>query len=208
MFMRDFIAAQFRRPDGIIGAVVSRIMERSNMPSYLALFRRMPVPEGAWVCEIGYGPGKGLELLLATTDCRASGIDFSSLMHRRASRRNRRFIREGRLTLFCGDINAEVVTQATYDIVFFVNVIYFWGDLVHSFTRIRDLLKPGGRVYFYMSEKEDLEKFSFTLSDQFNRYRSPDVRDIMLRCGFDSVEVHRDTSAFSRGCYFSASTRE
>lgn len=206
--MKDYIAAQFRRPDGIIGALVSRIMEKSNMPSYLALFRRMPVPEGASVCEIGYGPGKGLELLLATTACRASGIDFSPLMHRRASRRNRRYIRDGRLSLFCGDINVENMTMMKHDIVFFVNVIYFWGDLEHSFTRIRDLLKPGGRVYFYMSEKEDLEKFGFTLSQQFNRYRSEEVRDIMLGCGFESVEIYRDTSAFSRGCYFSATTRE
>jgi hypothetical protein len=78
--MNKFIAKNFRKPEGLFGNLISRLMEAGNMPAYLNLIEEMRLKGNESLFEIGYGPGKGMKRILDTTNCTVDEIDFSNLM--------------------------------------------------------------------------------------------------------------------------------
>lgn len=204
--MKNFIAKNFRKPEGLFGNIISRLMEKGNMPAYLHLIDEMQLKGTESLFEIGYGPGKGMKHILDNTKCSVDGIDFSGLMFKRASRKNRKHIECGRSELFFGDINSGVIIKKKYDAVFFVNVIYFWNDLETSFDAIKKLLRKNGRIYFYMTELDDLLEAGFTRTDAFNKYRSEDVLIMLKQMGFNKTLVTYKTDCRLKGCYFRIDT--
>ena len=109
--MLSTIGRQFRQPSGLLGRLISTLMKKGNMPHYEALFNVMNVKKEDKVFEIGYGPGKGIEALLEKVDCYLEGIDFSSLMHKEANRRNMRYVLSGKADLYLGDFLRYKLTR-------------------------------------------------------------------------------------------------
>jgi cyclopropane fatty-acyl-phospholipid synthase-like methyltransferase len=200
--MRDFIAKNFRKPEGLFGNLVSRLMERGNMPAYLHLLDIMKLGGGESLFEIGYGPGKGIRHILDTTACTVDGIDFSELMFNRASKKNKQHIADGRCGLLLGDVTADARIGKKYDRVFFVNVIYFWKNLPSAFGNIKKLVGKNGRICFYMMELDDLLSVGFARTDAFCRYTSEDVRATLEKCGFRNVSVEYRMIRGTKGCFF------
>jgi cyclopropane fatty-acyl-phospholipid synthase-like methyltransferase len=184
--MKKFIAGQFRKPRGLFGWLASKMMIKGNMQAYLNLITAMELRGNEKLFEIGYGPGEGMRHILISTGCSIDGIDFSSLMHSKASKRNMRFIRSGRASLSHGDILDHTPTSQ-YDAVFFVNVIYFWKDLMPYFSKIRGMLRDGGKISFYMADCEELMKMPFTATDIFSKHRADDVGKALEKCGFEEI---------------------
>ncbi|HNX60265.1 MAG TPA: class I SAM-dependent methyltransferase, partial [Spirochaetota bacterium] len=127
--MKNALARQFRKPEGVLGSIISRLMAFGNRGAYEGVMRIMNLGGGERIFEIGYGPGDGIRTILASTDCSFRGIDFSPLMHCRAAKRNRTYVENGRAVFECGDFLDFKQGKEKYDRVFFINVIYFWKDI-------------------------------------------------------------------------------
>jgi SAM-dependent methyltransferase len=183
------IAAQFRKPEGIRGWLISRNMEKRNHAAYGWVLPRIIRQPGDKILEIGYGTGAVLDAL-ARTDAGLGlfGVDFSRVMFRRASRRCRAHIRAGRLRLACGDV-LDYRGEAAFNIVFAMNVVYFWKDVVAYASRIRDLLAPGGSHYLYMSSPERLSLIDFTHTDVFSKYSLPELEGYLTEAGFNNIST-------------------
>jgi SAM-dependent methyltransferase len=200
--MKDFIAAQFRKPKGFAGFIISKLMEKGNMKAYLCLLEKMNLKGKESLFEIGYGPGKGMNHVLGNTKCTVDGIDFSELMFKRCGKINRKHIASARSVIQHGDFTLGFKNNKKYDIIYFVNVIYFWDDLPGTFKKMKKILKTNGKICFYMTEKEDLLKIGFTASDNFNKYSSSDVLASLKTCGFKKVSVEYETINSLKGCFF------
>lgn len=85
-----------------------------------------------------------MELCLARDGVRAVGVDHSGLMIAQAGKRNARAVRDGRLTLVEGTIDAPLA-GAPFDRTFSINVIQFV-DRPAFVARAKALLKPGGTI--------------------------------------------------------------
>lgn len=142
--MFEKIAEQFRKPSGFWGKIVSGLMIKGNRPAYDVLLKDMDVQSGEKVLEIGYGPGIGIHLLATAINCQIYGVDFSELMHKKASKRNKKVIASGNVNLLFGDFVETQINTDGFDKVFCLNVVYFWDDLMPPFVKIRSLLKEGG----------------------------------------------------------------
>lgn len=188
--MRGLMARHFRKPEGLLGYYVSNRMIKSNFHVYPAIDRFVDIQDNMIVLEIGYGPGIGISYFLDKHPIQMEGLDFSKLMFRRASWKNRKFLKNGRLKLMCGDFSNHDFRGMKYDRVIFANVIYFWNDLDEIFERMKTVLKPDGKMVFYMSDKSRMVKIPIANSGHFNHHDSKDVMKSIEHCGFRNVLSH------------------
>jgi ubiquinone/menaquinone biosynthesis C-methylase UbiE len=194
------IAMQFKKPSGFLGTVISSLMIKGNRHEYDALIVDLDMHKGEKILEIGYGPGIGIELIAKEYDsCIIYGVDFSELMYKRATKRNKSFIDDLRVKLLFGDFLQTEIHANNFNKIFCLNVIYFWDDLKQPFEKIRLLLKNGGTFCFYMAKKEDLSRLKFTPDDVFNKYTIEQVVDALNLAGFSNIDFR-----YERGYYVKA----
>lgn len=194
------LSLQFRRPDGFLGKIISGLMKKGNRPVYENLIEYMEIKQGEKMLEIGYGPGLGIDLILTGfPSVSINGVDFSELMYKEASERNKKLIEGGRVKLQYGDFLEAAVDGKDFDRVYFTNVIYFWNDIQKPFEKIYSLLKKGGSVNFYMAGKDYLEKQMITNQETFNKYSIEQVKDTLTAAGFINIKWD-----FKKGYYIKA----
>jgi cyclopropane fatty-acyl-phospholipid synthase-like methyltransferase len=190
MSLRTTIAEQFRRPTGVFGRLVGRLMERGNRASYSQTLQHLDVRRESEVLEIGFGHGAGIAAVAkSVTKGRITGLDFSETMHARASARLSSLIRAGRVTLLCGDLATHDMGGATFDRIFAVNVVYFWQEPLVMLRRLRGLLRPNGILVLTFTTPERLHRLAFTRSAVFHAYAGDEVAGLLHAADFVRVEI-------------------
>jgi ubiquinone/menaquinone biosynthesis C-methylase UbiE len=194
------IGLQFKKPTGIPGKLVSNLMIMGNRSAYKTLIKELTPHSNGKILEIGYGPGIGIALISKRYEsCDVYGIDFSELMFRRATNRNRQLIKNNRVHLILGDFIETEINTSGFNVIFCINVVYFWDDLQKPFERVRSLLKEDGLFCFYMASKEELNKVKFAKNDIFNKYSIEQITESLRSAGFGKVEYY-----YKNGFYIKA----
>lgn len=190
--LRKLIALQFKKPKGWLGIWASNIMIKGNEKNYAKLIKKLdPQPQDKML-EIGYGPGRGIHTIAEMcSTCTVRGIDFSSLMYKRASEYNKTHIEKGNVVLQQGDFLKVPFADNDYDKVFCLNVIYFWNELSEPFAKVFSVLKKGGSFHIYMADKITLMKKKAPDS-VFNKYSTEHVVESLKSAGFDNVEHYQE----------------
>jgi cyclopropane fatty-acyl-phospholipid synthase-like methyltransferase len=194
--MANSLAKQFRKPSGFGGRIVSFVMKKGNRSEYEKLIPELDIRKGDHLLEIGFGHGIGIEMICGRYDCSYTGVDFSALMFKEASARNKSHIDSGKVSLKFGDYLEVVNPPESFDKVFFINVSYFWPDLAKPFHKIHNELKPGGMVCLYMSHSDDIRRLRFTSDEVFRKYTIEDMREGLINQGF-----HDFSYIYDRGYY-------
>lgn len=143
------IVRQFGRPHGAGGHLAGWVMahrssnrQRNNW--VVSLLRVQPTDR---VLEVGFGPGLAIEAMsrLATRG-KVFGIDHSTVMVRRATRRNRAAIHSGRVDLRLASADKLPTLDGPLDVILAVNSMGFWSDPSACLKELRGRLRPGGRI--------------------------------------------------------------
>jgi cyclopropane fatty-acyl-phospholipid synthase-like methyltransferase len=185
--LKEFFASQLKKPRGPFGILASKLMIRNNQKNYETMLKNLDLQPHDKVFEIGYGPGAGIKMVAESCPtCTVDGIDFSALMYKTASKYNKEYIDNRRVSLSHGDFLQVPLSQNKYDKVFCLNVIYFWNELSTPFKRVFSLLDDRGSFHIYMAGKSFLTKRKFPDS-VFNKYSIDEVTDMMKSVGFKSV---------------------
>ena len=190
--MLRFIGNQFRKPTGFFGKIVSRLMIKGNSPEYDKIIPVLEVNQEDNLLEIGYGHGVGIDRIASKYNCKISGIDFSELMFREASKRNKKHLDNKKVTLYLGDFLSSEIILNQYDTVFCLNVVYFWDKLDEPFIKIWRVLKEGGLFCMFMAHRDDLTKVKFAKDGIFNKFSIEQVIDHLKLAGFDSISYKFD----------------
>lgn len=181
---------QLKKPSGAFGVLVAKMMANRNRKYYYKTLPMMGIKEGDKILEIGYGPGFGIEMLAQSYNCRISGIDFSELMYRKASERNKKFIDSGKVDLKYGDLLKADTGNGKYDKVICLNVIYFWNDLSAAFKKVNSLLNEGGMYFIYAASADFLTRRG--MDKEFNRYSIDQIEAALKQAGFAKVEYKNE----------------
>lgn len=188
------IARQFGLPSGPVGRVVGRLMARNNgsFNHWLVDQVAAAVPVAGRVVELGYGPGVGLQALLAAfPDALIVGADPSSALKGQAERRNRPAITDARLRLVEGDAGA-LAGSAPMDLVLAVHVLYFWHLPDRDLKLVADLLAAGGRLalgYQLRRHMPVAAQRDFPTAGHKLYESDDDVREVVEAAGFQSADV-------------------
>jgi len=188
MSFQTKIATQFKQPSGFLGKVISYIMKKGNGPIYDIIIKRLQIKPGDKLFEIGYGHGLGIQKILSRYDCTIAGIDFSELMIKEASKRNKKYIENKKVSLLYGDFLALNSTLEKYDKVYCLNVIYFWDELKKPFSIIKSILNPNGSLCMFMEHRDRLGRLNFTNDTVFNKYSIEQVVDALNTAGFNKID--------------------
>jgi len=142
-----YMDRQHRNPSGMIGQVIAERM------------RWQPAPETDWsvnllhlqptdrVLEIGFGAGRGLELVLAQSHQQGvTGMDLSPTIIRAAARRYRIAIEHDKLILVRGNIANLPFGEQQFDKLLSIHTFYFWPDPSAVCTQLIHILAHGGRL--------------------------------------------------------------
>ena len=133
--LKEIIASQFKKPAGLFGIFTSNMMIKGNRNKYDTLIKDLNIKVNDKILEIGYGPGIGINAIAGKCNsCIIHGVDFSKLMYKRATKLNRKYIDEKRAKLLLGDFLTAKIDTGDYDIIFCLNVVYFWDDLQQPFV--------------------------------------------------------------------------
>ena len=198
--MYRLIGNQFKKPAGLLGRIISRIMIKGNSPEYDRLIPELDIRPNQRLLEIGYGHGIGIDRISTKYDCFIAGIDFSELMFREATKRNRHHIRNKKAELSFGNFLEANIGAEKYDKVFCLNVIYFWDKLGLPFSKIKTVLKPGGLFCMYMAHRDLISKMKFTLDGIFNKYTIDEVVNNLELAGFERISYNLENNGYLISC--------
>lgn len=153
------LARQLSRPEGVLGRIVARLMNRFNRDMSRMAIAAMEVARGDDVLEIGFGGGASLDpLLVAAGTGKVTGLDLSETMVLRAQRRFAWAVREGRLQVRLGQVEHLPFAGESFDRVLTSNTIYFWADARRALAEIFRVLRPCGRLSLAFSPRSVLER--------------------------------------------------
>lgn len=145
--MMDYLASQFGRPRGVVGAVVGWLMASKNAERTRWTVDLLDVQPRDQVLEVGFGPGIGIGAAAGlAVEGWVAGIDHSAAMVAAATRRNAGALRAGRVELRQGSAAALPYAADRFDKVFAINSLRFWPAPVEALRELRRVLKPGGRI--------------------------------------------------------------
>ena len=196
MGLDSFISRQFGNPAGMGGKLVSYIMNRQNRPLYEETIRLLPLSGSDSVLDIGCGNGYVLNMLARQHDCAFTGIDISRSIIHAASRRNRSYIKSGKMKLMPRDVNEMPFPDECYSKIYTINTVYFWDNPGKTMLQIRRVLKPGGIFVNALYTSETLSRFSHT-KHGYKRFTEEQLVDMGESVGFTvSVAPVLDASAY------------
>jgi cyclopropane fatty-acyl-phospholipid synthase-like methyltransferase len=168
------------------------LLTKKNHSKYLTIVKDMDIQSDNRLLEIGYGPGVGIHMIAQSCEsCIVHGVDFSTLMYKKASKYNKAFIDDGKVKLQYGDFLDIPIAQYQYDKIFCLNVIYFWDELDKPFKKTCSLLNANGVFYIYMMKADSLIKKKAPDS-VFNKYTIEQVVDALRLAGFSKIDNYYD----------------
>ncbi len=122
-------------------------MSRENRHLNQMAMEWLDVQEADDVLEIGFGPGRGLELLLTTTPARTvSGLDPSAEMAEQALSRNRVAAEASRLWVVVGAVEAMPFSDGQFSRVVAVSNFHVWRSRSAGLQEIRRVMRTGGKL--------------------------------------------------------------
>jgi len=138
---------QFRKPEGTLGKMTLRGMNKGHQPLTEWAFEQLQVSATTMILDVGCGGGAVLARLL--TDFPKSevyGVDYSAASVSVSKKVNaaqldkRCFIRQA-------DVCKLPFSDQIFDLVTAFETIYFWSDLEQAFCEINRVLKKGGHFF-------------------------------------------------------------
>ena len=189
-----------RCPSGRAGRLAGMAMRIANRePNRLAI-EALGVQPRDTVLELGFGPGHGIKTLAsqAHQGC-VLGIDISSEMLALAIRLNANAIRQGKVKLHLGNFVHLPWPTSTIDKILAVNVAYFFDrDGQHLQEALR-VLRPGGLLSLYATDRETMSKWKFARPDTHRLFDKSELQSLLTRAGFGEEELSIKSVSLSFG---------
>lgn len=186
---KKLIAENLRKPKGEMGKLVAEKMNEGNLHVNLNTIERLAPLPGHHIVELGMANGHFVsEILKLQERIRYTGFDYSQDMVELASEANKKWVEQGIVAFHCASADDLPLADASVDIFFSVNTIYFWSDTEKVFNEITRIMKPGGKVIISIRPKRVMMHYP-VIKHGFVMYTGEDVEKLMETAGFNQIKV-------------------
>ncbi len=183
------VAEQLRMPHGTSGKETGEKMNQGNKLMNLATIEQLKPTANDSILEIGMGNGFFVSQILANDKTiRYTGCDFSSLMVEESIRLNRDFVEKGQARFNLANARALPYLKGSFNKVFTVNTIYFWGQMKNVLSEIKRVLEPEGQLIISLRPKAIMDKLPVT-NFGFQTFSKIDCVEVLHKNGFSVGEV-------------------
>lgn len=184
------LGRQLAHPRGRWGAGLGRVMALVNAAPYRVAIEGLRPSRRDRVLEIGFGPGAGIAALARLLpEGRVFGIDGSTAMVLLAARRNRKAVSRSHVELVQGDFRRLPWADRSFDGVLAVNVAYFFDAEGGAIREIARVLRPGGRLALYVTDRETMRRWPFAGPDTHATFDADGLRALLRQGGFSPGAV-------------------
>jgi len=191
MFYRfiRFVGNNFGNPKGFMGKLFTKIMNVMNQKQYKAVLDNINLESNDIILDIGFGNGYLInKLLKKNIPIKIYGIEISKDMLNHVSKKHKRTVETGRLTLSLENIASTSFKNKTFNKIYAVNTMYFWNEPEKCFSEIKRILKPNGIFLNVIYAKEYLDKIIYTKYG-FNKYSVDDIIKITEENGMKIIKI-------------------
>ncbi|WP_064091269.1 class I SAM-dependent methyltransferase [Rossellomorea aquimaris] len=152
---------QFKRPKGIVGWVIGKVMEFDNRKINNWSINQLSIQNNDQILEVGFGPGYCIRRISTKfPDTTIHGVDISETMKEAAAKKNHQAILKGQVSLYVHDISKFELDRVQYDKIFSVNNYPLWTDKKSALSHLYNMLKTGGTIVITVQPRGDEEKDS------------------------------------------------
>ena len=145
--MRAILMRMFGRPRGALGRLGGLVMARMNADCGAWVVELLEVGPTDRMLEVGFGPGVVVQHLSQLVSAgHVAGVDASQVMVKQARARNATSIRDGRVELRYGLVEALPFDDGCFDKALAINSLQLWPDAIAGLCEIRRVMKSGGRI--------------------------------------------------------------
>lgn len=195
----DGLTKQLRKPEGEYGKRVGQVMAEKNSEVTAFTIECLDVQPTDHVLEIGFGPGEGIaQLVRITASGFVAGVDYSEEMLVMAKERNRKALMQECAELLLGDANKLPCDDESFAKVLAVNVFHFWKDPSIELAECFRVLRPGGRIAFFMAFPSAYIP-GFKESGVFIPREPEEVEACLLHAGFTDARSKTKTIGEYKG---------
>jgi ubiquinone/menaquinone biosynthesis C-methylase UbiE len=197
---------QLGNPRGLLGRVIGRVIfAKGNASINTWIVQLLTIQPTDRILEVGCGPGLAIQGFAArATQGLVAGIDASPVMVQEARKRNAAAIEAGYVEIQQGNASMLPYTDASFDTVIAIHVIYFWSDPVATLQELCRVLRPGGLVAIGFRIKEHMPRSTqkaFAQSGATTYPVAEDVVALLAAAGFNRIRMEvQSTSGDSSGC--------
>lgn len=197
-----FLARQGRRPDGLLGDLVGRIMARETSPENDVALDLLDLGPAERLVEIGCGHGHTLAKAAGCAPAAThSGLDFSWRMHLYALRRHRRLVDAGRIEFRFSGSDRTPYPDRAFDAALSMHTVYFWSAPQTHLAEIRRVLRPAGRLVLGFRPAEDPAFASAVPPEIYAIRPEAEVVEAVRQAGFRGAAVVRQAFGARRVSY-------
>jgi len=186
------LGGQLARPRGIAGWLLGEAMDIANRKPVKVALDLLDAKPGQHILDAGCGTGEALRRLAQRVRCEAAGIDPSQTMIAAARRKLGRNV-----PLACSTIE-DWPESGRYDGILALNVLYFCTPDGAMISALRRMLKPGGRLVAYVSDRRAMEGWSFTGAGHHRLYDKTELTDALCDAGFAPGNVNVQVGRVAR----------
>ena len=181
---------QARKPSGIIGRfLMTKIFNDGNAELNSFVKDILSLQKENKVLEIGFGPGKLInEMAAITTDGVVTGIDFSQVMLKKASKLNKQYISKGKVILRKGECSSLPFENESFDKLCSINTLYFWKEPDKNFSEMFRVIKSGGKIVIGFRDDKQMNNLKLS-ADVFSYYSQEDVVNLLSEAGFANAHI-------------------
>ncbi|MFN8673790.1 MAG: class I SAM-dependent methyltransferase [Candidatus Sericytochromatia bacterium] len=184
MFDPEELAQHLKKPSGEMGLKIADFMNKGNKFINLITIDNLPLKDNDKVLEMGFGNGFFIKNLLDKKEnITYYGVDYSDLMVEEANKLNQDLVKKNKVILNYGDIKNQNFNENFFDIIFGINIIYFWENPIDILNSLYKILKPNGVICISIRTKERMKDLKFT-NFGFNLYSIDDVVELYNKTGF------------------------
>ncbi len=184
----DYWASQCGNPRGVIGIVITWVMNRANNVMYKGIVNELVFRDDLKILDIGFGNGYLEKLIFKKVKCVIKGIDISEDMVKKAIAVNKKYVESGNMSFELGDCCALRFEDESFDVVTTMNTIYFWEDTMKGLSEIYRVISKGGVFYNAVLTKESLDKVFYT-KNGFKKFENEEYVEMGKRVGFTEISI-------------------
>lgn len=184
MTITEILVEQCRKPQGRLGVVMTRIMNRMDAGLVEWALQKTSNVSGG-ILEVGCGGGETIRRLTKKhRQLQIDGIDYSEDAVKLAIRKNRVLVKAGSVKIQLADVERLPFQNEKFNTILAIRTHYFWEHLEAAFTELFRVLKPQGELLVF----SEMFKIQYHM-DEFNTDET--LTELLYKVGFQTVSCER-----------------